>query len=45
MAGAGRLVAFHSLLQHEVLPTAKPRFALTLWVWHEDGNADKFGVS
>ena len=41
---AGRIVAFNSLLHHEVLPAHKPRFAITLWVWKEDG-ADKFAFS
>ena len=31
----GTIVAFDSLLRHEVRPTWSPRFALTLWLWVE----------
>jgi SM-20-related protein len=42
---AGRLVAFNSLIHHEVLPAWQPRFATTLWIWKEDGEAVKFARS
>ena len=42
---AGRVLAFNSLLHHEVLPVDGLRCALTLWCWREDGNLDKFPLS
>lgn len=33
---SGRVVAFNSLLHHEVMPAYRPRFACTLWIWKED---------
>ena len=38
---AGRVVAFNSLLHHEVLPVAELRCAITLWFWIQDGNLEK----
>jgi len=42
---AGRIVAFNSFLKHEVLPSWRPRHAVTLWIWREDGDSDKFSRS
>lgn len=43
---AGRALLFNSLHQHEVLPTyARPRWAITMWTWREDGDETKFSVS
>ena len=43
---AGRALIFNSLHQHEVLPAAvHDRWALTMWVWREDGDLSKFAVS
>ena len=43
---AGRAVLFNALKQHEVLETAlRDRWALTMWVWREDGDETKFASS
>ena len=42
----GRLLLFNSLFQHEVRPTwERERWAITMWVWREDGDSEKFAVS
>ena len=41
----GRVVVFDSLLEHEVLPSAANRYAVTLWVWREDGDRAKLMLS
>ena len=42
---AGRVLLFDSLLQHEVMPSFRDRYAITLWTWREDGDQDKVGFS
>ena len=42
---AGRVVVFNSLLHHEVLPVDGLRLAMTIWLWKEDGNLEKFNRS
>ncbi|KAL1515679.1 hypothetical protein AB1Y20_002296 [Prymnesium parvum] len=42
---AGRVVVFNSLLHHEVMPVMGIRCALTIWIWKEDANREKFGRS
>ena len=42
---AGRVVVFDSLVPHEVLPARRERFAVTLWVWREDGEEEKYCLS
>ena len=43
---AGRAIFFNSLHQHEVRPThGRTRWALTMWMWLEDGDDDKFDAS
>jgi Rps23 Pro-64 3,4-dihydroxylase Tpa1-like proline 4-hydroxylase len=44
---AGRVVVFNSLLHHEVQPVHDPalRCALTVWIWREDCNAEKYSRS
>ena len=39
---AGRVVVFNSLLHHEVLPVDGLRLAMTIWLWKEDANEEKF---
>lgn len=42
----GRAVVFNSLLAHEVRPAhERERWALTLWVWREDGDERKYFLS
>ena len=42
---AGRVVVFNALVNHEVLPSWAPRFAVTLWVWLPDGKSEKRWLS
>ena len=37
---AGTIVAFDSMLSHEVLPAWAERFAVTLWLWRATGDED-----
>lgn len=37
---AGSIVVFDSMLRHEVRPSWAERFALTLWLWREEGPED-----
>ena len=41
----GRLVVFNSALKHEVRPVWHHRYALTLWIWREDGDEEKLSMS
>lgn len=41
----GRVVAFNSLLHHEVMPVDGLRVAITEWFWRTDGNLGKAGLS
>ena len=42
---AGRLLIFDSLRLHEVLPSWRERFALTMWIWREDDDEEKYYLS
>lgn len=42
---AGRVLIFDSRRTHAVLPAWRERFALTLWLWREDDDSSKFGLS
>ena len=42
---AGRVLIFDSMRTHAVLPAWRERFALTLWLWREDEDSTKFGLS
>ena len=41
----GRCVVFNALLSHEVRPAFCARWALTLWLWREDGDERKYLLS
>jgi hypothetical protein len=42
---AGRVVVFNAQLFHEVRPAYRSRFAITQWMWLEDGDASKAKIS
>ena len=42
---AGRLLIFDSLRLHEVMPSWRERFALTMWIWREDDDEEKYYLS
>ena len=41
----GRVLIFDSLLEHEVMPAFAPRYAVTLWIWREDADEEKYCMS
>ena len=41
----GRLVAFDSFLEHEVLPSHELRYAICVWIWREDMDEEKYSFS